>query len=149
MRKTVNLTLIFSSIALFIGCGDPQPAPSTCGKGAYCYKNINFGPSRGRSFEQGIADGCRTGEGHFRKDYYKSSHDKNYADGWILGRSKCRQILPNEGTLLEQQHSKQRAEYQIRQMQMQQEAQPDPESMVDAILNATDNNTEQIQDIEY
>jgi len=111
----------------------------------YCYKNINFGLTRGSSYEKGIRDGCKTGEGYFTKDYYASRRDKNYYDGWIVGRSKCKQILPNEGTRLAEQKSRQRAEYQIRKLKMEQEQQPEVESIVDSIL---DRNTIEPEDLQ-
>jgi hypothetical protein len=87
----------------------------------FCYKGINFGISRGKLYEKGIIDGCTTGEGKFTKNYSLSSSSKDYFDGWIVGRSKCKQILPNEGTKQEEENSRKRAEYQIRKLKMEQQ----------------------------
>ena len=147
MNKRVKVS-IFSLISiLFIsGCANRgQIIQQGCQKGMYCYKNINFGVSRGKTYEKGIRDGCKTGEGRFTKNYYLSSRDKNYFDGWILGRSKCKQILPNEGTILAEQKSRQRAEYQIRLLKMQKEQEPEIESVVDSLLDSSDN----MEDLEY
>ncbi len=146
MQKIVKLTLIgVVSIIYLSGCsrGRPAVAPQGCQKGMFCYENINFGPSRGSAFEKGVKDGCKTANGSFRKDYYLSSSNKNYYDGWILGRSKCKQTLPNEGTRLAEQKSRQRAEYQIRQLKMQKEQQPETESIVDSLLDNSD--TEEVE----
>jgi len=152
MKKIVALSLISALYAVLItGCSNRgNLVPESCQEGMYCYKNINFGVSRGSSFEKGIRDGCTTAGGRFRKNYYKSSRDKNYYDGWILGRTKCKQILPNEGTRLEEQKSRQRAEYQIRQMKMEKEQQPEVETVVDAIMESTDSdNVNESYDVEY
>ncbi len=147
MRKRVVLSLVSVVASFFVvGCGNSKNlTPKNCQSNMYCYKNINFGVSRGSSWEKGIRDGCKTGEGEFTKDYYASSTDKNYYDGWILGRSKCKQILPNEGTRLAEQKSRQRAEYQIRKLKMEQEQQPEVESIVDSLLEDTNS----VQEAEY
>jgi len=146
-KKVINSILLTTSTLIIASCSGNSPTPS-CAKDAYCYKNINFGKSRGSSYEHGIRDGCRTGEGEFTKDYSSSSSDKNYYDGWILGRSKCKQILPNEGTKLEEEKSRQRAEYQIRQMKLEQGSKPSEESIVDALMGGG-NDTESVQETEY
>ncbi len=148
MKKIAKASLIvLVCSSFFVGCSSRSSAsPNSCQKGMYCYKNINFGKSRGYSYEKGIRDGCKTANGFFRKDYALSNRNKEYFDGWILGRSKCRQQLPNEGIRLAEQKSKQRAEYQIREMKLEQELQPQQEDIVDAILNE---NSDQAQDLEY
>ena len=149
MGKIVNNSLIsIVSVLLITSCANNNLQPGQCTEGMYCYKNINFGKSRGSSYEKGIRDGCRTGEGRFTKDYYASSTDKSYYDGWILGRSKCKQILPNEGTRLAQEKSRQRAEYQIKQMKIEQESQPEEENIVDSLLGDS-SETQQVQEVEY
>jgi len=150
MSKIVKGSII-TLIALSVMSGCARRAhniSSPCQPGVYCYKNINFGPSKGRSFEQGVRDGCRTKEGTFTKDYSKSNRDKNYVAGWILGLTKCKQKLPNEGTMQEEINSRKRAEYQIQQMRLQQESSTaTEENIVDAILDNTQDTT--TQDFEY
>jgi len=152
MGKIVKVSLLsLVSIVILAGCSNNSNAtPSTCQDGMYCYKSINFGKSEGADFEQGVRDGCTTAEGDFRKDYSKSSSSKTYVDGWMLGRSKCKQVLPNEGTIQEEKDSKKRAEYQIEQMRMQQNMQnsDSEEGIIDKVFNDSNNNNS-AQEIEY
>jgi len=150
MGKTVKISILLAVSTILIGCANSDSAtPGECQKGMYCYKSINFGVSRGADYEKGIRDGCRTGEGTFTKDYSMSSSSKDYFDGWILGRSKCKQILPNEGTKQEELNSKKRAEYQIEQMKLEQSSSnsDSQEGIVDSLLNSNDNSDS--QDLEY
>ncbi len=152
MKKIVKCTLIsFLTIASIDGCARRAGGlPMTCQPGMYCYKNINFGPSKGKSFEQGVRDGCQTREGTFTKDYSRSSRDKLYEEGWELGMSRCKQQLPNEGTIQDEINSRKHAEYQIQQLKLQQSAQEEEsseENIVDAILD--NNQNSDTQDFEY
>jgi len=155
MNNKVKLFLTLSVATLFINsCAQSGPGLSLedCKKnGNFCYKNINFGPTRGIDYEMGIKDGCKTGEGEFTKNYYMSSKSKDYFDGWIVGRSKCKQILPNEGTRQEQENSRKRAEYEIRQLRLKQnsslETVSEEEGIIDKILN--DNSNDNPSEVEY
>ncbi len=153
MRKKMALFAIF----ILFGCSskNSQLSLDDCKKeGYFCYHNINFGKSKGADWELGVKDGCTTAEGEFTKNYALSSSSKAYFDGWILGRSKCKQILPNEGTIQEEINSKKRAEYEIMKLKMQ-KAQKEietinsnkEENIVDAILNS--NNEQQELESEY
>ena len=147
MRKVRTLFFLAGSFIVF-GCSGSNSSvdPNECKRaGNFCYKNINFGKSRGKLYEKGIIDGCTTGEGRFTKDYSLSSTSQDYFDGWMLGRSKCKQILPNEGTLQEEENSRRRAEYQIRKLKMEQSAGDVEESIVDSLMDSS--NTE--QEVEY
>ena len=149
MKRIVNCALIsLVTIALLDGCARRSGGLSrTCQPGMYCFKNINFGPSKGRAFEQGVRDGCRTREGTFTKDYSRS-RNKLYQEGWQLGMSRCKQQLPNEGTIQDEINSRKRAEYQIQQLKLQQSVQEtNEENIVDAILETNQNND--TQDFEY
>ena len=151
MSKLVKVSLLsLVSIAILAGCSNSSSvSPSNCQDGMYCYNNINFGKTLGADFEQGVRDGCKTAEGDFRKDYSKSSTSSTYAEGWILGRSKCKQILPNEGTIQEEKNSKKRAEYQIEQLKLQSSQSKDSEEgVVDSLLNSGSDNSS-AQDVEY
>ncbi len=149
MKKIVNFILIsLITIVLLDSCARRSGGLSrNCQPGMYCYKNINFGPSKGRLFEQGVRDGCRTREGTFTKDYSRS-RNKLYQEGWQLGMSRCKQQLPNEGTIQDEINSKKRAEYQIQQLKLQQSMQESDEvNIVDALLEGEHNSD--TQDFEY
>jgi len=144
MNSSVKI-LLSMTISLFYinGCSGSSSSLSleNCRQsGNFCYKNINFGPTRGVDYEMGIKDGCRTGEGYFTKNYFMSSKSKDYYDGWILGRSKCKQILPNEGTRQEEENSRKRAEYEIRQLRLRQNGSVEDvtqeEGIIDRILDS-------------
>jgi len=148
VKVSIFLTLSFFAI---IGCSSDNKKVNMpdCGKGAFCYKGYNFGPSQGPIFEKGVKDGCRTAEGWFRKDYSLSSRSAEYKNGWMLGRMKCKQILPNEGTRQEEINSRKRAEYQILQMKLQQSMKESnsEEGILDSLLNTNSNNNS--EDVEY
>lgn len=152
MKHSIKLILVGFSL-IIMGCSSDSEDLSLdlCKqKGYFCYKNINFGKSRGSDYEKGIRDGCKTGEGTFTKDYSLSSTSKDYFDGWILGRSKCKQVLPNEGTQQAEINSRKRAEYQIEQMKLQQSTKSDnsEEGIIDSLLN-TSNSSDNSEDVEY
>ena len=155
MSNRVKILLGVTAALLFIsGCAESGGSLSlaTCKQnGNFCYKKINFGPTRGVDYEMGIKDGCRTAEGYFTKNYYMSSRSKDYFDGWMLGRSKCKQILPNEGTRQEEENSRKRAEYEIRQLRLKQNSSVEDisqeEGIVDTILNHQTEHTS--NDVEY
>ena len=149
MQNKVKVSILATlSFLAMTGCSHKNVNIPECGKGSYCYKGFNFGPSKGEKFEKGIRDGCKTGEGWFRKDYSLSSTSQEYEDGWILGRMRCKQVLPNEGTRQEEINSRKRAEYQIEQMKLQQSLQNSnsEEGIIDSLLNKHKDNSE---DIEY
>jgi hypothetical protein len=64
--------------------------------GYFCYKEYNFGRNVSAEFKKGVRDGCRTGEGHFRRDYALSSVSADYRAGWDAGRAQCKLIVPEE-----------------------------------------------------
>ena len=149
VKVSIFLTLSFFALLGCSGNNENVNMPD-CGKGSYCYKGFNFGPSQGSKFEKGVRDGCKTAEGWFRKDYSLSSDSVEYKNGWILGRTKCKQVLPNEGTRQEEINSRKRAEYQIEQMKLQQSTKSDnsEEGIIDSLLN-TSNSSDNSEDVEY
>jgi len=155
MNSKVKILLSTTISLLFInGCGGNNSSLSLANcrqSGNFCYKNINFGKTRGIDYEMGIKDGCKTGEGYFTKNYYMSSRSKDYYDGWILGRSKCKQILPNEGTRQEEENSRKRAEYEIRQLRLRQNGSVEDVSQEESIVDRIfDNESDDIpSDVEY
>ncbi len=64
--------------------------------GYFCYKQHNYGRYVSSNYKQGVRDGCRTGEGYFRRNYSLSSYSEDYRKGWDAGRSVCRLIIPKE-----------------------------------------------------
>ncbi len=151
MKHFSKISLICISIFLINSCSSKKIIldPNECKKeGLFCYKGVSYGKDRGPEFRRGVKDGCKTGEGTFTKDYSLSSTSKDYFDGWMLGRSKCKQILPNEGTLREEYNSRLRAEYQIRQLKLKQNT-PTPtiEEKVDTLLDQT--KEPQVEEVEY
>ena len=62
--------------------------------GYFCYKAHNFGKDVSGNYKQGVKDGCRTGEGHFRRDYSLSASSEDYRKGWDAGRAFCKLIIP-------------------------------------------------------
>jgi len=155
MNSRIKVLLSVSSALLLIsGCAESGGSLSMASckqSGNFCYKNINFGATRGIDYEMGIKDGCKTGEGYFTKNYYMSSKSRDYFDGWILGRSKCKQVLPNEGTRQEEENSRKRAEYEIRQLKLKQNSSVEnvsqEESIVDNILSENSNSNP--NEVEY
>jgi hypothetical protein len=86
------------SLFLLSGC---IPSHNRCFKGAasrgyYCYKNYNFGQNLSSNYKKGIRDGCKTGEGHFVRDYSLSSASADYKVGWDVGRAHCKLITPED-----------------------------------------------------
>jgi hypothetical protein len=152
-----RVTQFFFIIFFLVNCSSNKSLTlDECGKdGNFCYKNINFGKTRGKKYEKGIIDGCTTGEGKFTKNYYLSSSSKDYFDGWILGRSRCRQILPNEGTKQEEENSRKRAEYQIVKLKLEQkQSSVEEESIINKIFqtDSSESVEEEIlpaEDVEY
>jgi len=63
--------------------------------GYFCYQGLNFGRNKSNSYKAGVVDGCVTANGTFQKNYKLSSGSKEYNDGWIIGRSQCKQDLKN------------------------------------------------------
>ncbi len=149
MKKIVG-----SFIILFIiGCGSNNNSLSlkNCGKnGNFCYHGINYGPIKSKLYKKGIIDGCKTAEGEFIKDYSLSSSSKDYFNGWILGRSKCKQILPNEGTRQEEINSKKRAEYEIRKLKEEQSLKDvTNEGIINNLINSNSDSSNEIEEVEY
>ena len=151
----MKLNIITNSLItvfILVGCSNssnPALSLENCGKnGNFCYKGINYGPVKSEMFKRGIKDGCRTAEGFFTKNYYLSSSNKDYYNGWIEGRSHCKQILPNEGTKQEEENSRKRAEYEINKLKQEQsmgvESSSNEEGFIDKIMK-DDNNIEEVE----
>jgi hypothetical protein len=72
-------------------------------EGGYYHQGIYFGANLTRSYKKGIRDGCKTARGFYTKSHYLFNNNSDYANGWFLGRNRCRGLLKiNEnGDLIE------------------------------------------------
>ena len=74
------------------GCAPSSPrcTPATARAGHLCAGGIDFGVVSDPVLRAGIRDGCRTGQGTFRKNYRLSRSNPLYQQGWDRGRTLCR-----------------------------------------------------------
>ncbi len=89
-RKTISFLLIVSAFFYLTGCS-AEKAPLS--KNGYYHSNIYFGQNFSANYQQGIADGCTTAKGEYKKSHTLFNNDKDYNDGWFLGRNKCMDLL--------------------------------------------------------
>jgi len=92
MRKN-GIFLLLGVWMGITGCG-PSSGTVPCVPGAsrFCCAGIDFGTNGDPLYRRGVCDGCRTGEGYFRKDYTLSRGSPAYRSGWIDGRTRCRPV---------------------------------------------------------
>lgn len=90
-KKSV-LLLIIGGITLFYltGCGSSKVPEN---KGGYTYSGIYFGKNYSHYFKKGIEDGCITAKGDYKKSHIFFNNNKDYNDGWFLGRNRCKHLL--------------------------------------------------------
>ena len=88
--KTISLLLMGSSFFYLTGCA---PAKAPVSKGGYYHSNIYFGKHFSANYQQGIADGCTTAQGDYKKSHTLFNNDKGYNNGWFLGRNRCKHLL--------------------------------------------------------
>ena len=89
-EKTVSIFVISSLVFFFTGCRQ-QTEPIS--KGGYYHNGIYFAKNFSANYQQGIADGCTTAKGAYRKSHTLFNNDQNYNDGWFLGRNRCKHLL--------------------------------------------------------
>ena len=88
--KTISLLVIATSFFSLTGCSkEKAPIPET----GYYHSGIYFGKNFSANYQQGIADGCTTAKGEYRKSHTLFNNDQNYNDGWFLGRNRCKDQL--------------------------------------------------------
>ena len=75
---------IFLSAVFLFGCGHGPDSPY-----AFYYHGINFGAQPSAVARQGIADGCETALGYYRKDHWLFRNNVEYENGWFEGRKRC------------------------------------------------------------
>lgn len=88
--KFVSAVILLSSLFLYNGCTPNKVAVSD---GGYYHSNIYFGKNLSDNFKKGIRDGCTTSKGDYKKAHSLFNNDKDYNDGWFLGRNKCKDLL--------------------------------------------------------
>ncbi len=88
--KTISLLLIGSSLFYLTGCTSAKAPVSKVG---YYHSDIYFGKNFSANYQDGIADGCTTAKGEYKKSHTLFNNDKDYNDGWFLGRNRCRHLL--------------------------------------------------------
>jgi len=89
-RKSISLLVIGSTLFYLTGCGHEKVSVQ---KEGYYHSGIYFGKNFSANYQQGIADGCTTSKGKYTKSHTLFNNDKNYNDGWFLGRNRCRHLL--------------------------------------------------------
>jgi len=88
-HKTILLLLLGSLSFYFSACNSSKVPAS---KGGYTHSGIYFGKHFPPNYQQGIADGCTTAKGNYKKSHRLFNNDFNY-QGWFLGRNRCRPLL--------------------------------------------------------
>ena len=89
-HKTISLLLLGSLGFYFSACGSSKVSAS---KGGYMHSGIYFGKHFPPNYQQGIADGCTTAKGDYKKSHKLFNNDSDYNQGWFLGRNRCRPLL--------------------------------------------------------
>lgn len=82
--------LMLSTLLLLSGCS-PKKVPTN--KGGYYYSGVYFGTHFTNHFKKGIQDGCDTSKGEYTKSHWLFKRKKDYANGWFLGRNRCKHLL--------------------------------------------------------
>ena len=88
--KPITVLSLTSSLFLFNAC---TPKETPLDKGGYYHSNIYFGVDLSDSYQKGIKDGCTTAKGNYKKSHQLFKNDKDYNNGWFLGRNKCKNLL--------------------------------------------------------
>jgi len=88
--KPISTIILLSSLFLYNGC---TPSKVPVSKGGYYHSDIYFGKNFSDNFKQGIEDGCTTSKGDYTKAHSLFNNDKDYNDGWFLGRNRCKHLL--------------------------------------------------------
>ena len=88
--KPMSTIILLSSLFLYNGC---TPSKVPVSQGGYYHSSIYFGKNFSDHFKQGIEDGCTTSKGDYKKSHWLFNNNKDYNDGWFLGRNRCKHIL--------------------------------------------------------
>ncbi len=90
-KKSILLWIAGSTTLLYLtGCGSSKVPES---KGGYYHSGIYFGKNFSDTLKKGTEDGCTTAKGNYKKSHRLFNNDKDYNDGWFLGRNRCKHLL--------------------------------------------------------
>ncbi len=90
-RYTLVKTLFIIALSTFISGCKPKHLPAE--KGGFTYSGIYFGAHFSTLYKKGIMDGCKTAKGIYTKSHWTFRNKQDYADGWFLGRNRCKKLL--------------------------------------------------------
>ncbi len=88
--KPITTIILTGSLLLFNACS-PNEAPVN--EGGYYHSGIYFGTNFPSNYKKGIQDGCTTAKGNYKKSHWLFNNNKDYNNGWFLGRNRCRHLL--------------------------------------------------------
>jgi hypothetical protein len=89
-KKIPSLLLFFTISVLLTSCVSNNTATKHRG---YYHSGIYFGKYFSPNYQQGIADGCTTAKGYYKKSRKLFNVSRDYNNGWFLGRNRCRNLL--------------------------------------------------------
>ncbi len=87
---TLKILFITTTFILISGC-KPKHLPAN--KGGFTYSGIYFGAHLKDTYKKGIIDGCKTAKGMYTKAHWSFQNRQDYANGWFLGRNRCKGLL--------------------------------------------------------
>ncbi|PHS33808.1 MAG: hypothetical protein COA92_04750 [Sulfurovum sp.] len=92
MKYIYSIKIIFLIIFIFTftAC-TPSHLPEN--KGGFYHSGIYFGSHFPNIYKKGIRDGCTTSKGTYNKSHSLFQNNKDYEDGWFLGRNRCKDLL--------------------------------------------------------
>ena len=92
MLKAYTTLLFIMGTALLVlqNCGSSKIPTS---QGGFTHSGIYFGKHFPVNYQQGIADGCTTSKGTYKKSHRLFNTSRDYNNGWFLGRNRCRDLL--------------------------------------------------------
>jgi len=92
MFKVSRLAILISAglMLCLAGCSSKNTPVS---KGGYYYSGIYFGKNLVSAYKKGIKDGCRSAKGNYSKNHYLFNSNKEYNNGWFLGRNRCNDLI--------------------------------------------------------
>jgi len=88
--KPITTIILASSLLLFNAC---SPNETQVSEGGYYHSGIYFGTNFPDVYQKGIKDGCTTAQGDYKKSHTLFNNNKDYNNGWFLGRNRCRHLL--------------------------------------------------------